>query len=321
MKLSEVVAELVCATIANGRSVRTAQAYEEKLKPLVVYLEDKEVSDVTISDLRGYVGHLRGRTSRFVDHPFKARVSGGLSDATVASLIRHAKRLFNFAVEEGIIDTSPAKRLRNFRAPRGEPKAASMEDLGKLLDAMDDSSLRAASRDKALLLVLLDTGCRLGGLAGMKLDDINLKNGRIYLVEKGNKGRYAFIMPMTRDALRAWLDVRPSDQGDHLWSTLGSNGGDHLSTQGIRQVLRRWKKRADVTGRVNPHAWRHTFAREFLTDGGDLASLSDIMGHSDVKVTQAFYAIFRTHELQEKHDRHSPVARLARSSGRPDRII
>lgn len=320
MKLSEVVDELVSATIANGRSMRTAQAYEEKLRPLVTFLDDKDVSEVTIGDLRGYVGHLRGRETRFDDHPYKAQVPGGLSEATIASLIQHMRRLFNFAVEEGLIKESPARRLKRHKPPRGKPKAASMEDIAELLDAVDRSTLRTALRDKAMFMVLLDTACRLGGLAGIKINDLDLEKRRVTLHEKGEKTRYAFFTSITCDALRAWLEVRLTDQGEHLWSTLGSNGGTHLSPQGIREVLRRWKKRVGVTGRINPHAWRHTFAREFLTDGGDLASLSDIMGHSDVKVTQQSHAIFLTDELQAKHDQHSPLARLAGSANKREEI-
>jgi integrase/recombinase XerD len=65
-----------------------------------------------------------------------------------------------------------------------------------------------------------------------------------------------------------------------------------------------------VTGAINPHAWRHTFAREYLQNGGDLGSLADIMGHADVVVTHRSYTITLNDELRAKHAKHSPLANM-----------
>jgi site-specific recombinase XerD len=83
----------------------------------------------------------------------------------------------------------------------------------------------------------------------------------------------------------------------------------------VRQMLRRQAKRAGVTGRVNPHSFRHMFACEYLLSGGDLATLADLLGHSSVEVTKTFYAIFTFSGLQHVHSRHSPIARMRRENG------
>jgi site-specific recombinase XerD len=309
MKLSEAIQELVIATRAAGYSEHTALFYVSKLKPLVAYLEDKPVEDVTISDLRRFIAHLRSRDTRWDAHPHKRQKAGGLSEATVAGIVRATRRLFAFLTEEKILDENPAARLKQPKPRRGEPKAASMEDLLKLLDATEGDD-PVSKRNHAMLLVMADTACRVGGLVGMRLSDLDLTTGKVYLHEKGNKGRFAFVTPMTIEALQAWLAVRPQGSSPYLWSSLGSGGGEHLSTQGVREVFRRMKAKVGVTGPINPHAWRHAFAREYLKNGGDLASLADYMGHADVSVTHASYAIFRTEELQTKHTQHSPLARL-----------
>lgn len=309
MKLSEAIDELVIATQAAGYSDQTADFYRRKLKPLVAHLEDMPVEQVTISDLRRFVTHLRARKTRWDDHPNKRQKSGGLSEATIAGIVRATRRLFGFLMEEGLIADNPAARLKQPRLKRGEPKAASMEDLLKLLDATKgDSPL--ALRNRAMLLVLADTACRVGGLVGMRLCDLDLAAGKVYLHEKGNKGRYAFITPMTIEALQAWIAGRPQGSSECVWSSLGSGGGEHLSTQGVREVFRRMKAKAGVTGPINPHAWRHAFAREYLKNGGDLGSLADIMGHADVVVTHRSYAIFLNDELQAKHAKHSPLTNI-----------
>ena len=77
-------------------------------------------------------------------------------------------------------------------------------------------------------------------------------------------------------------------------------------------MLKRLKRKSGVKGPVNPHSFRHGFAREYLTNGGNLASLADTLGHSDVRVTWASYAVFTFDELKAAHARYSPVAQLER---------
>jgi integrase/recombinase XerD len=83
-----------------------------------------------------------------------------------------------------------------------------------------------------------------------------------------------------------------------------------LKTSGVNQILKRLARRAGITGRFNPHSFRHAFAKQYLMDGGDLATLSDLLGHSDVQVTKSSYSVFITDELARKHAEHSPVAKL-----------
>ena len=74
---------------------------------------------------------------------------------------------------------------------------------------------------------------------------------------------------------------------------------------GVNQLLKRLKKRAGVTGRANPHSFRHGFAKDYLMAGGDLASLADLMGHESVETTKTFYAVFEQDDLRRKHDHFS----------------
>ena len=309
MNISQAVDLLADATEAAGLSDHTVIFYRRKLKPLVIFLADKTVEDVTLADLRTFVASQRRRTTRWNDHPNRSQKSGGLSEATIAGHIRATKRLFRFLQEEGIIEKDPSARLKQMKPKRGKPKAASMADLKTLLTKTDGND-KLAKRNRALLLVMADTACRVAGLTGMRVNDVDLNAGKIYLHEKGDKGRYAFMTLMTQAAIEAWIEVRPVGTEDHLWTKLDGKGGGQLTCQGVREMLRRLKIKAGVTGRVNPHAWRHAFAREYLMNGGDMGTLADIMGHSDVSVTHASYAIFLTEELKIKHTRHSPLANM-----------
>lgn len=311
MLLSEAIEALAVATIADGRSQRTADDYRNKLASLLAALGDRPVDEITVGDLRRFIAELRTRQSRYVATSARPEVPGGLSLASIAGYVRCVKRLFAWLLDEEILTSNPAKRIKTPVVPRGEPKAYDRADFPKLLAATagDDP---VAIRDRAVLLFLADTGCRVAGLVGLSIDDLDLEGMTAKILEKGNRTRRTIFSEPTRDALRMWLDVRPKVEHNRLWANLGRRGSPWLTDEGVRQILKRLKAKAGVTGPVNPHAFRHGFAREYLINGGDLGTLADLLGHSDVQVTWKHYAIFRTSELAAKHDQHSPIAQLGR---------
>lgn len=311
MKVSEAIDELLIATRVAGRSERTVQDYADKAARLVDFLGDKEIDQVTLSDLRRFVDHLGRQTSRFQDHPKRAEKPGGLSPASVAAYVRVVRRLFSFLHEDDLIDQNPAQKLKVPKPPRGKPKAIASADFQALLSAID-ADTAAGKRDRALILLLADSGCRVGGLVGLEVEDVDLERCRMLLKEKGGKLRQGFFSDLTKLALVAWLAVRPADRGDRLFVSLGTRSDGHLTDQGVREMLKRLKRRAGVKGPVNPHSFRHGFAREYLSNGGNLASLADTLGHSNVNVTWQAYAVFTTDELKAAHARYSPVACLER---------
>jgi len=309
MLLSEAIQALLTATIAEGRSEQTIRDYQYKLGCLMEFLGDRPAEEITIHDLRAYAAHLRSLTERYVSPRGRPREAGGLSPFTIAGHLRVVKRLFNWLTEEGILAENPAQRLKLPKLGRHEPKGISREDFRKML-AVTEGDKPWQRRARALLLFLADTGCRRGGLENLKVEDIDLEQQLARITEKGNKTRLVPFSKITRQALEAWLEVRPQDKGPWLFVSLSPHGKGRLTGDGIRQILERLKEKAGVKGPANAHAFRHAFAREFLMNGGDLAALADLLGHASVQVTWQYYSIFRIRELQEKHERFSPVARM-----------
>lgn len=299
MRLSEAIERLANATRADGRSSETVLAYRKKLKPLVNFLNDAFIESITADDLRQYIVSLMDRR---------------LSIFTIAGHVRAAKRLFNFLESEGFISESPMRKIHTPRPKASEPKAVEMSDFLALLRATQGNSV-IELRDRAIILMLADTGCRVGGLCNLRARDIDFDAGLITLREKGDKTRLVPFSSTTREAIMAWLAVRPATDDDWLFVSLSKKPTWKLSTSGVIQMLKRRARNIGIIGRVNPHAFRHFFAREFLLRGGDLATLSDLLGHSSVEVTKSNYAIFTVKELQEQHQRYSPVARLSKRAG------
>ena len=309
MLLSEAISALLIATKADGQSPETVMAYRRKLKPFADFLGDIQVESISVDDLRRYIASMRDEATLYADHPYHRPRAGTLSPFTVAGRVRALKRLFSFLEQEGAITVNPARKIKTPRPRRDEPKAASMRDFLALLRTTETGTV-ADVRDRAILLLLGDTGCRVGGLCGLRVADIHLESGLVSLTEKGSKVRLVPINPLTADAIHAWLVVRPGDQGTALFVSLSTSKRGPLTPGGVGQMLKRRARLADVRGLVNPHSWRHFFAREYLMAGGDLATLADLMGHSSIEVTKAYYAIFTVGELRAKHARYSPIAQM-----------
>jgi site-specific recombinase XerD len=302
MLLSEAIEALCIATRADGRSPRTVSSYREKLSYLADFIGgDNPVEDIKVAQLRAYVADQWDRD---------------LSPFTVAGRVRALKRLFNWLTDEGILAENPAARVKTPRPKRIEPKGITEADFRRLLASTLGETI-ADIRDRAILFFLRDTGCRVAGLTGLQVRDLDVEEGTARVCEKGNKIRVVFFTERTRDALRAWLAVRPTDQGASLFVSLHPKSQGGLTPRGISHMLRRRGEQAGVEGPHSPHSFRHAFARDYLMNGGDLATLADLMGHTDIGITRRWYVQFTTKQLQSKHARHSPVARMA-EDGRND---
>jgi integrase/recombinase XerD len=323
VRLSETIDALCMATRADGRSPETVKAYRSKLRPLVNYLgTDALVESITADDLRRYIADQMDTATKYTDHPYHDQIEGKLSSHTIAGRVRTAKRLFNWLEQEGVIQDNPTRRIKTPRPKRAEPKAIKTRDFVALL-ATTRGQGAADSRDRAIILTLADTGIRVGGLCGLRVQDIRLDDGFLVTTEKGGKSRLVPFTPLTREALEDWLEVRPRDQGEWLFVSQSTNPTVRGALQpgGVIQMLKRRARDAGVEGLCNPHSFRHFFAREFLLSGGDLGTLADLMGHSSVEVTKGSYAIFTAQELKAKHAQHSPLVRVFRGDGVIDRAM
>lgn len=241
----------------------------------------RDITSITTDDLRRIYQPLAKR----------------LAPYTAYMVVVAWRRLFNWMAQRGDLERNPAAQLKKPPLPDEPPRAISRSAMLKMLAAAQAHS----PRDYAILCLLIDSGARVGGLAGLRLGDLELERGRATVREKGlggqRRSRTIHIKARTIAAIRAWLDTRSVDGR----SVFG------LAAGGIYQMLERTSQRAHVRGRFNPHAFRHAFARGMLENGADLATVSALMGHRDVSVTVRFYARWSDAELHRAHHRFSPL--------------
>ncbi len=206
---------------------------------------------------------------------FLASLVDRVAPATVAKHYRSLQQLFRWLVEDGEIPHSPMDRMRPPAVPEQPVEVLTDAELRALLDAAKGNTFENR-RDTALLRMLLDTGVRLGELAGLGVDDLDAEQNVAVVMGKGRRGRAVPYGTKTADALRRYRRVRaqhPRADSSALW--LGKQGA--MTHWGIAQMLKRRATEAGIEN-VHPHRFRHTYAHNWLASGGQEQDLMRLAG-------------------------------------------
>lgn len=302
--LSHAIETFILDARAGGLANATVRWYASLLNAFAKSAPDAPLDAISTNDLRRYVVGLQERSTRFVDAPHRKQITGGLSRQTIAGHTTALHAFWKWCSKEYRI-ANPMQNVKRQRPPAPQPKAVAAADFVALFDSCPVGE--AGDRNRALLAFLADTGVRVAGLCGLTRDKLLLPECQAVVVEKGDKARIVVYTKYTRALLALWLDVRTVDS-PHVFTSLTT--GAPLTASGVDQLLRRLKKAAGVHGRVNPHSFRHAFAREYLKAGGDAIRLARLIGHSNVNTTAAYYAIFTPDELATMHEDYSPLRRM-----------
>jgi integrase/recombinase XerD len=305
VKISEALSKFLLGRRADGIAPSTVEWYRKRLARFIEFFNDCEFITITIDDLRRLVVSLQEQNVKWANHKFHHPTAGNLSPSTIHGYVRIVKTFYNWLEQNDYITTAQnvAIRLKKPKLPKQAPKEILEMDMISLIEAAKSYG-RYSKRNYAMILFLADTGCRVGGLASLRLADLDLSRGQAMVIEKGSKSRIVFFGQETKDALTAWLAERPQDI-DTGFLFVSERG--RLTTYGVRMVLKRLKKIAGVGGFVNPHSFRHAFAKRAINHGISDSSLANLMGHTNIKTTHDAYLIYRTQELQDAHRRYSSL--------------
>jgi site-specific recombinase XerD len=295
--LARDVTAFVVDRQARGLSQRSVDYYSDELRYLCAYLEGRgvgRVQDVTADMLRQYLVELGQR-----------RNPGGVHCA-----YRVAKTFLRWVwTEYELAPACPIVKVRAPKLPQEPLEPVPLPDLRKMLATCARGTF-TGDRDRALLLALLDSGCRAGEFLALDVADVNLSTGSVIIRKgKGGKFRTAFLGARTRREVMRYL--RHTVATSHhpgtgaLWVTVQ---GGRLTLAGLRQVVRR---RALAAGVAIPslHSFRRAFALACLRGGMDVYSLQRLMGHAGLDVLRR-YLRQTEQDLQQAHARSGPVDRL-----------
>lgn len=305
--MQQEIEQFLLAKEVDGKATGTIRRYRMFLGAFAAKTGDMPLAAITATTIRTFISDLRKAESH---HSGAKIVSGPVSEQTTAGYLRDLRTFFNWCVREDLIEQR-ANPMRNIKVPGlrqpDEIKAITVESWTKLMAATEENQM--GKRDRAILTFLLDTGCRAGGVVHLTPENLFIDRSYAIVHEKGQQTRAVPFSTHTADYLREWLKVRPKHATNVFCAVSDKIKGQPLTTSGLGQIFKRLKKKAGITGRVNPHSFRHAFAREVATASGDIALTSRLLGHSQIGVTMSFYARYTFEEDARQFARFSPLAR------------
>src|SRR3954468_11399500 len=289
--------------VERGASANTLAAYRRDLNRYLEYLAGlgvESVADVDAVTGSGFLAYLREGDA---DHP-------ALSASSVARAIAAVRGLHRFALDDGLVPVDVSREVRPAAPPRRLPKAISVDDVERLLDAAGYAGTALALRDPALLELLYATGARISEAVGLAVDDLDRTENTVLLTGKGDKQRRVPVGSYAAEAVTAYLvrsrPVLAANGAGTPRLFLNARGGP-LSRQSAWVVLRSAAERAGLASGISPHTLRHSFATHLLEGGADVRVVQELLGHASIMTTQ-IYTLVTVDTLREVYASAHPRA-------------
>jgi len=248
-----------------------------------------------------------------LDEVEEARVAGylvtlsqaGLSARTQARALSSIRGLLRFLVQEGRQRRDPTELLEGPRLLRKLPDVLNRDEVLRLLEAPTGAKPNRV-RDRAMLHTMYAAGLRVSELVDLDLGDVNLDEGFVSALGKGNKRRIVPIGAYARLAMAEYLsEVRPKWAHPASRACFVTARGKAMTRQGFWSVVKKYARAAGITKPISPHKLRHSFATHLLAGGADLRSVQTMLGHADISTTQIYTHVTGDH-LRKMHERYHP---------------
>ncbi len=277
----------------RGLSPNTLSAYRADLVGLDRWLKQhgSQVETASRADLLSFMAW---------------RVEEGARPRSSARQLSSFRRFYRYLLSENMVTEDPTSQIAMPKIGRALPKSLSEAEVDALLEApMIKDPL--GNRDRTMLEVLYATGLRVTELVNLKLSQVNLNQGVVRIVGKGNRER---LIPLGEESVRwlaqfaqgARMEILLERQSEYLFPT---RRGDHMTRQAFWHIIKRYAMKGGINKELSPHTLRHAFATHLLNHGADLRVVQMLLGHSDLSTTQIYTHVARE-RMKELHAQHHP---------------
>jgi integrase/recombinase XerD len=277
----------------RGLSENTLGAYRADLVALNHRLtgRDVELARAARADILDYIAW---------------RVESGAKPRSTARQLSSFRRFYRYLLREGMLTEDPTAQIAMPKIGRSLPQSLTEEEVESLLAAPVVGE-PLGHRDRAMLEVLYATGVRVSELINLRISQVNLNQGVLRIIGKGDRERLIPLGDEAQDWIRAFIngprvEILLERQTDFLFPT---RRGDRMTRQAFWHIIKRYAKKAGVKKKLSPHTVRHAFATHLLNNGADLRVVQLLLGHSDVSTTQIYTHVARE-RMKELHSRHHP---------------
>lgn len=291
--------------VEQGASRETIRGYRSDLRQFIAFAAAQRPAqapplrpeDVDPLLIRGYLAWLDRKQEK---------------KSSLARKLAALRSLYRFLAREGRTGLNPAEEVRSPKQPQYLPRVLTKDDADALMELPEGESL-AAARDRAILETLYSTGARVSELVGMNLEDLNLADGLVRIRGKGRKERIVPVGAVALEAIREYQEQLRAAPGrrpaavETVTPVFRNNRGGRLTARSVERIVGKYSAQL-ASGRVNPHALRHSFATHLLDEGADLRAIQEMLGHASLGTTQK-YTHLATDHLMAVYDRAHPRAK------------
>ena len=228
----------------------------------------------------------------------------GLAPGSIQRMLSAGRTFFRFLLQQNMVESNPFEAVSAPRSAKQLPATLSVDEIGALLDKEGGGDAPDARRDTAILELLYSSGLRLSELSRLDHDTIDLDQGEVRVLGKGNRERIVPIGRKARQALDAWLSVRNQLAQPRERALFVNRRGNRLSNRGIQYRLERWARARGLGRRLHPHMLRHSFASHMLESSGELRVVQEMLGHADISTTQIYTHLDFQHLARVYDDTH-----------------
>ena len=313
--IQQLITMFLFSVRAEGRSPRTHEYYEKLLKHFTKYAHQRHWPDdapIDAPKVREFLAWISTRIYDYTPAKGDSRTVKG-SPKTVWPYFKTLRRFFNWAVDQGFLNDSPVRLIRFKSPPQAPIEPYSEEEIKRLIGLFDEDIKRGSRllgfRNKAMLMLFLDSGLRRKELAELKLGDLNIDQCFVRIVGKGGRPDWCPFSPSTARTIMHYLMERKSTaRSDALWIR---SDGLPLTIESVGAWFEKAKKRAGIYGTGRIHRQRHTAALQYLRGARDSFLLQLFLRHKDLTMSRRYTQGLQREEAISAHrNGGSPVMAL-----------